>query len=190
MGWGLAPLYVGQQTVGPGSHVVTAAQGAVDGLQAANDMNTEGFPPGSWVYLDLENGPPFGNAQREYVAAWIDAVEAGGYHAGVYCSYLFAADAAKLRQGVRIWAFRIPTNERRSVGGLNFPAPDPTGSSPVAAIWQRQQNVALLDFGGLVVDLDVAAMRDPSASGIEVVAAAPAPESWWHRIAHFLGLAA
>jgi hypothetical protein len=58
-GWGIAPLYVGQQIKGPGRHKVSAAQGSADGLDAAHLMQSEGFAAGTCVYLDLEDGPPF-----------------------------------------------------------------------------------------------------------------------------------
>ena len=89
-GWGLAPIYVGQQVTGPGSHLVTAAQGAIDGADAAAKMGAAGFDPKSCVYLDLENGPPFGPAQQAYVGAWCDAVSAADFLPGVYCSFMFA----------------------------------------------------------------------------------------------------
>ena len=35
-GWGLAPIYVGQQVTGPGSRTVTAEQGAMTARMLAN----------------------------------------------------------------------------------------------------------------------------------------------------------
>src|SRR5580698_7005276 len=46
-GWGLAPIYLGQETTGPGAHKVNAAQGAIDGADACKLMMTAGFGPGS-----------------------------------------------------------------------------------------------------------------------------------------------
>src|SRR5438046_100579 len=59
MGWGLAPIYVGQQdpAVGPGnSNILTTARGTIDAQDAINLMTQEGFPAGSVVYLDIEMG--------------------------------------------------------------------------------------------------------------------------------------
>lgn len=75
MGWGIAPIYVGQQVTGPGSHLVTGAQGKIDGADAAKKVAQCGFPSGSFVYLDLENGPPFTAAQHAYVGAWMHIAE-------------------------------------------------------------------------------------------------------------------
>jgi hypothetical protein len=63
-GWGIAPLYVGQQVTGPGSHNPSTATGTADGAQAAALMSAEGFDAGSCVYLDLENGAPFPQRSR------------------------------------------------------------------------------------------------------------------------------
>ena len=57
-GWGLAPIYVGQQIAGPGRHAVSGPQGAIDGAHAAALMAGEGFAAGACVYLDLEDGAP------------------------------------------------------------------------------------------------------------------------------------
>src|SRR5579859_4599496 len=45
-GWGIAPVYLGQQITGPGSHNPSAAQGATDGNDAADLMDGDGFQPG------------------------------------------------------------------------------------------------------------------------------------------------
>lgn len=165
-GWGFAPIYVGQQTMGPGSHHVTAAQGKIDGADACARMAAEGFAPGSFVYLDLENPDPV--HQSAYVAAWIDAVIAGGFGPGVYTSFLDATQIAALRPGVRIWAFHIRTVSQHHVAGKTFPIPDPTTSGYAHAnVWQLDDSAlipcAVAPGGQLLVDLDSADSADPSA---------------------------
>ena len=75
-GWGFAPIYVGQQTTGPGSHLVTAEQGAIDGKQTCDLMTQTGFEPGAKVWLDQEQGGPEPAAMRAYTNAWAAAVAA------------------------------------------------------------------------------------------------------------------
>lgn len=164
-GWGLAPIFVGQQTTGPGSRVVTATRGTEDGTSAVQLMLHAGFPSGSFVYLDLENGPPFGTAQQGYVGAWVDAVIAAGFSAGVYCSFLFAGAVAKLRPQARIWAFHVRTVAAHAVAGSSYPTPGPSTSGfSGASIWQHDDSAEILVGGKrLLVDLDSAAMADPSA---------------------------
>ncbi len=166
-GWGLAPLYVGQQIRGLGSHNVTGAQGTTDGQDAVTLLNAEGFVAGTCIYLDLEDGPPFTSPRTDYVAAWVDAVEAGGFNAGVYCSHGFAAAVHSLRLSVRVWAFKVSTTSVHPFPGTNFPDLHPAGSGyPGASIWQLGQNCQLSLPAGLqspLVDLDSSVVTDPGA---------------------------
>src|SRR5262249_20707466 len=59
MSAGFAPIYVGQQQpTGPGSRILTAEQGTLDGADAAQLARDAAFPPASVIYLDIETGPP------------------------------------------------------------------------------------------------------------------------------------
>ena len=167
-GWGVGPVYVGQQVSGPGSKIVTGKQGTTDGEDAASLMAGDGFPLGSCVYLDLENGAPFQSPQTDYVSAWVEAVGAAGFQPGIYCSHGIGAQVVALCPTARIWAFKIPTTSLTTTPGLAFPAPDPAGSGvPSAQAWQRIQNTDLVLPGApqtaMNVDLDTALASDPSA---------------------------
>lgn len=167
-GWGIAPLYVGQQINGPGRHVVSGAQGTLDGNDAAMLMNGEAFVPGSAVYLDLEDGPPFTSPRTDYVAAWVDAVTAGNFAAGVYCSHGFAADVHALCPDARVWAYKVGTTAAHPFPGTNFPDLHPAGSGyPGSFIWQLGQNCRLalptVPPSSPLVDLDTALTPDPGA---------------------------
>ena len=167
-GWGIAPVYVGQQVTGPGSHNSSLATGQADGDDAARLMSGEGFAAGSAVYLDLENGKPFVSAQQDYVAAWVDAVKMAGFQPGVYCSHTFADQVHALRSSARIWAFNVPTTQAHPVPGANFPDPHPAGSGYTGAfMWQLGQACQITLPGAplskLQVDLDFAVVPDPGA---------------------------
>lgn len=166
LGYGLAPIFVGQETEGPGSHVVTAERGELDGVAAAQAMLAEGFAEGARVFLDLENGPPFGVLQADYVAAFARACVAGGIEAGVYCSHAMAAAVALKVPGVPIWVFRVPT-VARTTAAAPFVAPNVTlGGFSNAVAFQYRQNVQITIAGHtLIVDLDAATTADPSAPG-------------------------
>ena len=82
-GWGLAPIYVGQQTSGPGSHNTSSAQGTVDGNDAVKLLFGEGFASGTCVYLDLEDSNPLDTSRGQYVSKWVEAVRAANFQAGV-----------------------------------------------------------------------------------------------------------
>jgi Domain of unknown function (DUF1906) len=164
-GWGIAPVYLGQQVIGPGSHNPSQAQGAIDGAQAAAMMASEEFPAGACVYLDIENGPPLTPEQQQYVPAWCAAVQAGGYLPGVYCSHALADNVAALAPGCRIWAFRVPTTDPGPVAAP-FLAPDPGGCGYAAAhAWQLVQNgILTLQAGTLQADLSSALTNNPGAA--------------------------
>ena len=167
-GWGIAPVYVGQQIAGPGRHSVSGSQGTIDGKEAVGLMQGEGFPAGSCVYLDLEDGPPFRAPRTDYVIAWVAAVKAGGFTPGVYCSHGFATDVHAACPDARIWAFKVETTAEHTVSGTNFPDSHPAGSGfPGAFIWQLGQNCRLklppAPLGSPLVDLDSALTRDPGA---------------------------
>jgi hypothetical protein len=168
LGWGLAPLYVGQHIKGLGSHNVTGSQGRTDGGDAASLLKADGFPSGTCVYLDLEDGPPFTSPRSDYVAAWADAVQAGGFQTGVYCSHAFAAEVHSLRSSARVWAFKVETTNQHPFPGTNFPDLHPAGCGyPGAYIWQPAQNCRLSLPGAplqsLLVDLDCSVVLDPGA---------------------------
>jgi hypothetical protein len=163
LGLGFAPIYVGQQQSPPGSLVLTAAQGTIDGGNATHLAATAGFPQGSVLYLDIETGPPAHPPFFVYYKAWVQSVIDHGFKAGVYCSHHLAPGFIAADNRAVPWVFQLP-----QIGG-NFsppvPRPDPSHSSfPAAKVLQYAQN-AKLNFGGTSIspiDLDTALVADPS----------------------------
>jgi hypothetical protein len=172
-GWGIAPLYVGEQVIGHGSQHPSGAKGQTDGVDAVALMRQEQFPAGTHVYLDLEDGSLPG-ALRLYVEAWIDAVAPSGYQPAIYCSHVIADAVVTARPATPIWAFKVTTTADHNLDGTHFREVDPAGSGFGAArMWQLEQNaligVPLLRSGRLKVDLSSALVPDPgapAASGI------------------------
>ncbi len=168
-GWGLEPIYVGQQLTGRrSSHDVTGPRGAADGRDAVSLMSAEGFAPGAFVFLDLEDGAPFTAPRTDYVATWTAAVRAGGYGGGVYCSHDLAIDVHVSDPAIRIWAFRVTTTQTHPFPGLNFPTSDPAGCGyPGAFAWQLGQNCQVTLTAGAnptpIVDISTAVAPNPSA---------------------------
>jgi Domain of unknown function (DUF1906) len=60
--------------------------GATDAATAVKAAQAEGFPRGTMIFVDQEEGGRMLPEQRDYLYAWIDGVNAAGYRAGVYCS--------------------------------------------------------------------------------------------------------
>jgi hypothetical protein len=187
LGWGLAPIYVGQQWPGgPGSHVLTAAQGATDAADAVALADTAGIGEQSVIYLDIEIGGRLPAAYLDYVQAWIDGVRGTRYRPGAYCSYLDTPAQIQARNpDVFFWVFNI-----NKYGKTQFLAADGSFQTPqvsqsgcmFATAWQYIQgasNVPVPQGDGSSrplspVDFDTSTVLDPSqptsASG-----AAPAP---------------
>ncbi len=60
--------------------------GSNDATAAVDSAKKEGFPPGTIIFLDQEEGGRMLPEQQAYLYAWVDAVNSSGYKAGVYCS--------------------------------------------------------------------------------------------------------
>jgi hypothetical protein len=105
MGWGLAAVYVGQQTWGRtpkplsakriaslaksattcNADFVTAQRGAVDGADAIAVAAREGFAARSVVFLDIERMERMPDAMRVYYRSWARRLlQDGRYLPGVY----------------------------------------------------------------------------------------------------------
>jgi hypothetical protein len=166
LGYGFAPVYVGQQQSGPGSHKISTAQGVIDGKNAATLAHAAGFPKQSVVYLDIENGPPTVPALFNYYVAWVKSVIGSGFTPGVYCSHLLAAQFLAHDSRAIPWVFQLKLS-----GGHVFtpplPTPDPSKSSfSGAKVLQFAQNCTL-NLGSTQlrpIDLNTALVPDPSVA--------------------------
>jgi len=164
LGLGFAPVYVGQQQSPPGSLILTAAQGTIDGGNATQLAKTAGFPEGSVLYLDIETGPPAQPPFFVYYKAWVQSVIDNGFTAGVYCSHHLAAGFIAADNRAVPWVFQL-----QAMGGTfapPLPRPDPSHSSfATAKVLQYAQNATLNLSGSSIkpIDLDTALVADPSA---------------------------
>ncbi len=168
------------------------ALGRDDGSAAVNLARTEGFPAGTVIFLDQEEGGRLQPSQRAYVHAWIDAVNAHGYRAGVYCSGMAFREgdgsvvntAADLRAnaGQRQFALFVYNDACPPSPGCvtSPPKPDASGIAD-AVVWQYAQsprrvevtaacaatyaasNACLDPRTQLDLDLSTASSPDPSA---------------------------
>ena len=60
--------------------------GQSDAQAAAAAARHEGFPAQTVIFLDQEQGGRMLPEQKAYIYAWVDAVTAAGFRAGIYCS--------------------------------------------------------------------------------------------------------
>lgn len=105
MGWGLAVVYVGQQTwnralrtlstaeklrqrgkgVRCNADFIDAAQGALEAVDAIAKTRAEGFAPGTVIFLDIERMESVPPRMRDYYGAWVATVlRDGTYRPGIY----------------------------------------------------------------------------------------------------------
>jgi hypothetical protein len=172
LGYGLVPIYVGQQITGPGSHVMTAAQGTIDGANAAALMQAAGFAEGSCVYFDHEEGAPLENSRIEYDAALLQAVADGGYTACIYCSHTMGNAVFMQLSPANLWCFDVPTVAASLWSSPTPPAPRTTITEGTgvanASGWQYKDNTVWQPAGlpgkRLRVDFSVWSVPDPSAA--------------------------
>lgn len=128
--------------------------GASDARDAVAAAKKEGFSAGATIFLDQEEGGRMLPEQLAYLYAWIDAVNASSYRAGIYCSGIPARDgqtqiitANDIREhaGNRKIAFFIYNDACPPSPGCAFStgarslAPRQSGVS-FAAVWQFAQS--------------------------------------------------
>lgn len=176
MGWGLAPVFVGQQAPGgPGSHQLTAAQGAVDAQTTESLGQRAGLDPGAVVYLDIEIGGRIAANHLAYVAAWVNSVAADtSYNPGVYCSFSQTASQITTEVGaIPTWVFHAVDAGPSQIDLATETPHDPADSGFAAAlVWQYRMslngpvNLNWIDSATpkrlQQVDLDTATCLDPS----------------------------
>ena len=135
-----------------------AALGQADGKAAVTSARREGFPSGTVIFLDVEQGGRMLPEQKVYIYAWVDAVTANGFRAGVYCSGIPAKEgkvsivtADDIRQnagGGRRITFFVTNDACPPSPGCAFrkpPAPKRSGVN-FAEVWQFAQSPKREDF--------------------------------------------
>jgi Domain of unknown function (DUF1906) len=166
LGWNLLPVYVGQQVAGASpctSSVLTSAQGETDAEDAGSIMTSEGFPAGSFVYLDVERAEILPAGMTAYIAAWVSALASGDFSPGIYChKHNASAVRAAVPRGIspRFWIvggvvsrFNIITSKPADVG-ITF-----------ADLWQCPVSVHRT-FAGATINIDenIATNEDPASA--------------------------
>jgi len=130
-----------------------SALGRSDAATAIASARREGFPEGTLIFLDQEEGGRMLPEQKAYLYAWVDSVNAGGFRAGIYCSGIAAPEgngvtvitAEDIRQnaGARKIAYWVTNDACPPSPGCAFPrhAPSPSQSGATfAGAWQFAQS--------------------------------------------------
>ncbi|HMK30605.1 MAG TPA: glycoside hydrolase domain-containing protein [Terriglobales bacterium] len=151
-GLGFLVLFNGRTDAEIKSHPAARDLGSADGKEAVAAAEREGFPAGTIIFLDQEEGGRLLAEQREYLLAWVDAVTGSRFRAGVYCSGIAvkegrgsittANDIAQAVGKQRV-AFWVANDMCGPSPGCSFPAspPGPWESGvKFADVWQYAQS--------------------------------------------------
>jgi hypothetical protein len=149
------------------AQLVSPHRGALEALDAVQRAETEGFPRGSVIFLDIEHMRKVPQKMRDYYKAWTAVMLVDGrYRPGVYAHAENAAMIYKDVKAVYLEARRTDEPAFWVTGGGGFSTekrPHEVGYS-FAAMWQGVLNV-IEEWNGhaLPIDVNVAAMPNPSA---------------------------
>lgn len=150
-GFGFLVLFSGKPYAELKAAGDAAGVGKSDAAGALALAKREGFPPGTIIFLDLEEGGRLLAEQRAYLHAWVDGVNRTGYRAGVYCSGMpvqeargetvtTANDIRDHAGGRRIvfWVYNVACPPSP---GCAFSSHPPSASGTTfAAVWQFAQS--------------------------------------------------
>lgn len=126
--------------------------GTNDALEAEKRAQMEGFPRGSVIFLDEEEGGRMLPEQLQYLYAWIDGINSAGYRAGVYCSGIrdkaggdgvITAQDIRENAGTRRVLFFVYNDACSPSPGCSFLTKGimPSGSGVAfASVWQIAQS--------------------------------------------------
>jgi hypothetical protein len=133
--------------------------GHSDAQTAAGAARREGFPAHTVIFLDQEQGGRMLPEQKAYIYAWVDAVTAAGFRAGIYCSGVAAKDDGNVvtaediraNAGSRAIVYWAINDACPPAPGCAFPArtasPAQSGIS-FAEVWQYAQSPQRKDVAG------------------------------------------
>lgn len=134
-------------------------KGKLDAQGAAKIARREGFPAGTVIFLDIEEGGRLSPAYHAYVNQWIDTLSLEGFRAGVYCSAMPVHEGAAVtitttqdlqdQLAGRHLVFWIFNDACPPAPGCAFPEAPPApadGGYVGAAVWQYAQSPRRKEF--------------------------------------------
>jgi hypothetical protein len=116
---------------------------------AAEIAKQEGFPEGTVIFLDVEEGGRLPDLYHAYLQSWYDALAKVGFRAGVYCSAIpvnegagttiVTADDIRTHMGTRdllYWVYNDACPPSPGCTSLTNPPALSKSGAPYAVIWQ------------------------------------------------------
>lgn len=158
-GFGFLVLYRGRDSRELKKVSDGQAKGTLDAQVAAAAAKKQGFPSGTIIFLDIEEGGRLPATYHAYLHAWFDDLARSGYQAGVYCSGMTAkepggvtiltADDIRTNAGSREFVFFVYNDACPPSPGCSFPggAPAPSASGvSYSQAWQYAQSPRRKEF--------------------------------------------
>ena len=130
-----------------------------DARAAVSAAHREGFPAHTIIFLDQEQGGRMLPEQKAYIYAWVDAVTAAGFRAGIYCSgipsnddnNIVTAGDIRANSSGRDITYWVTNDACPPAPGCAFPSraatPAQSGVS-FAEVWQYAQSPQRKDVAG------------------------------------------
>ncbi|HEV3483813.1 MAG TPA: glycoside hydrolase domain-containing protein [Vicinamibacterales bacterium] len=195
MGWGLAVIYVGQQTwdgvperaatpdtagaavqrsIVCSRTLLSAAQGLSEANDAIAKAAADGFPRGTQIFLDIERMTTIPQSMRDYYRAWVTRVLADGQFRPAI--YAHQRNAAEIYADVRA-AFDAAGVRHEPSFWVSSPGTVTAASVPsevglqFARVWQHTIDVSQTHNAVTLrrIDANIADSPSPSAPGPNVV---------------------
>jgi hypothetical protein len=148
-GFGFLLLYQGR-TAGQLPDTKTSIEaGETDARAAADAARREGFPEGSVIFLDVEEGGRFLAAYHAYLRSWAQSLQKEKFRPGIYCSGItvdeaggatvISADDIRAHIGISDVVYWVFNDSCPPAPGCGNPATPPAPSASgvkYAEVWQ------------------------------------------------------
>lgn len=158
-GFGFLVLYRGRDSRDFKTSADGPSKGSLDAQAAAAAAKKQGFPSGTIIFLDIEEGGRLPATYHAYLHAWLDELAKHGYRAGVYCSgmpakepggvTILTADDIRTNADNHEFVYFVYNDACPTSPGCTFAGnpPGPAGSGVgYAQIWQYAQSPRRKEF--------------------------------------------
>jgi hypothetical protein len=156
-GFGFLLLFNGRLDAEIKKEASASDLGRADAEAAVTAAEREGFPKGSVIFLDQEEGGAMLPEQKAYIYSWVDGVNHAEFRAGIYCSGIavsagqasvVTANDIRENAGGRSIEFWVAEDSCPPSPGCSFqepPLPSDSGTQ-FATAWQYAQSPRRRDF--------------------------------------------
>lgn len=157
-GFGFLVLYNGRDSRKLKSVTDARQKGVLDAQSAAKLARQEGFPSGTIIFLDIEEGGRLPDSYHEYLRAWLDELARARFRGGAYCSAMPVDEgrgnsittAKNLQDHLHgrklvFWVYNDACPPSPGCVFSNVP-PVAQGGFPSASVWQYAQSPRRKEF--------------------------------------------